>query len=527
MAVFELVLALLLGGVGLVLLSPRLRVPWPALLALAGAALALLPGIPTVRLDPALALALFVSPVLLDAGYDASPRDLQDNWAPVGSLVLIAVGLTVAAVAIIARFLMPDMPWAAAVALGAIVAPPDAASATAVLREVRLPHRLHVILEGESLLNDAAALLVYRFAVGAAAGGITLWTGPELLLAAGGGVVLGVAMARLYLAIVSRVDEGPAAVVLQFLGTFGVWLLADELALSAVLTMVAYAITIARWAPIRSGARHRRSSYAVWEVTVFVLNVLAFILVGLQLRGIVARLDGIAGPSAWFAAAVLATVIVVRIVWVMSYNTAVRWKNRHFGVSVQRPMLLPTAQGGVVIAWCGMRGIVTLAAALALPEHFPERDLIVFTAFCVVLGTLVVQGLTLRPLLSVLALPADDTVATEASLARTKTARAALDALGADRDSDAGQMLAQKYEWRLADGAQPGAAARGLASLRRRALAAERTCLVALRRSGKIGDTAFHEVEEELDWAEAEAPPRDGALPRTPPEDSRRLDAFQ
>ena len=505
MAVFEFVLALLLGGVGLALLAPRLGVPWPALLALAGALLAFVPGVPAVALDPALALALFVAPVLLDAAFDASLRDLRANWVPVSSLVLAAVGLTVAAVAATARWLVPAMPWAAAVALGAIVAPPDAAAATAVLRQVRLPHRLMVVLEGESLLNDASALLIYRFAVGAAVGGVTAWTGPLLALAAVGGVALGMVLARAYLAVTARMEDGPAAVVLQFLGTFGVWLLADELNLSAVLTVVAYAITLARLAAGRMGARQRLASYAVWDVAVFVLNVLAFILVGLQLRGILARLDGQAGRYAGFALAVLAVAILVRIAWVMSYNTVVRWKNRRFGVRAVRPMMLPTVQSGLVVSWCGMRGIVTLAAALALPAGFPERDLIVFAAFCTVLGTLLLQGLTLRPLLAHLSLPRDESVEEEAALARAEAARAALDALSAaDRTGEAGHLLARKYAARLDAGEQPSAAdATGMAALRRRALAAERQRLVALRREGQIGDDAFHRVEEELDWAEA------------------------
>ena len=173
MAEFELVLSLLLGGVGLTLVAPRLGVPGPVLLAIAGVALAFVPGVPLVALDPDLALALFVAPVLLDAAFDASTRDLRDNWVPLTSLVLVAVGVTVAAVAGTARLLLPEMPWAAAVTLGAIVAPPDAASATAILRQVRLPHRLAVIIEGESLLNDASALLIYRLAIGATAGGMT------------------------------------------------------------------------------------------------------------------------------------------------------------------------------------------------------------------------------------------------------------------------------------------------------------------------------------------------------------------
>jgi monovalent cation/hydrogen antiporter len=504
MTVFELVLFLLLGGVGLTLLASRLGLAGPVLLAVAGVGLAFIPGVPVVVLDPKLALALFVAPVLLDAAYDTSPRDLRDNWVPVASLVLVAVGVTVAAVAFTAHRLMPTMPWAAAVALGAIVAPPDAASATTILRQVQLPHRLTVILEGESLLNDASALLIYRLAVGAVAGGITLWTGPLLILACIGGIVLGIAAARLSLAVTARIVDGPAAVVMQFLGTFGVWLLADALDLSAILTIVAYAITLARRAPEQTGARQRRSSYAVWDVAVFVLNILAFIMVGLQLRGIISRLNGQAGTYVVFASAVLAVTIIARFLWVMSFNTALRWKIRVFGTQTRRPLLRPTVQGGLVISWCGMRGIVTLAAALALPGHFPERDLIVFTASCVVLGTLVLQGLTLRPLVARLALPRDQSVEDEVDLARIETARAALEALGAERQTKAGHILAQAFEARLA-GEPATEAVDGLTRLRQRTLLAERQCLAKLRRDGRIGDDAFHRLEEDLDWAAADA----------------------
>jgi monovalent cation/hydrogen antiporter len=167
MIVLQWILALLLGAVLLAALARRIGVPSPALLALGGVAVAFLPNGPRLSLDPELALALFVAPVLLDAAFDSSLRDLQDNWFPVTCLIVIAVSVTTAAVALVARWLVPAMPWAVAVALGAVVAPPDAAAATAVLKEVRLPHRLLVILEGESLLNDASALLIYRLAVGA------------------------------------------------------------------------------------------------------------------------------------------------------------------------------------------------------------------------------------------------------------------------------------------------------------------------------------------------------------------------
>ena len=292
-------------------------------LALGGALLAFVPGAPSFTVPPELALALFVAPVLLDAAYDASPRDLRDNWAPVTGLVVFAVGLTTIAVAVVARALMPAMPWAPAIALGAVVAPPDAAAATAVLRQLRPPHRILTILEGESLLNDASALLIYRLAVGAvAANGFSIGAvAPTFLFAVAGSVVVGPALGWLVLRLIDRVQDVPTAIILQFVSTFGVWILADRIGLSGVLTMVCYAMTVARTAPERTPARIRIPSYAVWETVVFVLNVLAFIFIGLQIRPILESLEPAArGRYFAVAGAVLVTVIVVRIAWHMSFN---------------------------------------------------------------------------------------------------------------------------------------------------------------------------------------------------------------
>ena len=215
MVVFEIVVALLLAGAALAAVARRVGDPYPALVALAGAGLALVPGLPTLVLDPDLALALFVAPVLVDAAFDASPRDLRANWRAVASLALGAVALTIAVVAVVAKVLVPDMPWGAAVALGAIVAPPDAAAATAVLQQLRPPHRLLVILEGESLFNDASALLVYRLAVGAtAAGFLSGWSVlPTLLGVTVGSVALALVLARLTLLVNAPINDVATAVV--------------------------------------------------------------------------------------------------------------------------------------------------------------------------------------------------------------------------------------------------------------------------------------------------------------------------
>jgi len=515
MMLFELVIGLLFAGALFALWSERLGVPYPALLALVGTLIALVPGAPGVVLDPELALALFVAPTLLDAAYDASPRDLRANIATVVSLAVVLVVLTVVAVAWAARLVVPGMGWAAAVALGAIVAPPDASAATAVLRKLKPPHRMLVILEGESLFNDATALLIYRVAVGAAmAGAFSAWgVAPTLLLTCGGGVLLGWGLARIYIRVASRVEDIPVNVLLQFVSTFAVWLIADRLRLSAIITVVAFAMTLARHLAGRMNARHRIASYAVWEVAVLVLNVLAFVLIGLQVRAVLSRAQGDEWRTyALCAGAVCATVILVRVAWLLAYTAAVRWKRRRFATR-----LPPPARGsGLLASWCGMRGIVTLAAALALPggvAGFPHRDLIVFSAFCVVLSTLVLQGLTLRPLMQWLGLRDDGTVEREVAIARAETARAALRVLEPESAaSPSARILRGEYQARLrAEDAGAGREAVGqasLAELQRRAVEAEREALTDLRARGVIGDDALHVVEEEIDLLELTADAR-------------------
>ncbi|MDQ1593063.1 MAG: monovalent cation/hydrogen antiporter [Pyrinomonadaceae bacterium] len=531
MEVFEIVVAMLLGGAVLAAVARRFGAPYPALVALAGVALALVPGVPTLVLDPELALALFVAPVLVDAAFDASPRDLRANWRAVASLALGAVALTVAVVALVAKVLVPDMPWAAAVALGAIVAPPDAAAATTVLKALRPPHRLLVILEGESLFNDASALLVYRLAVTATlAGFLSGWSVlPTLLVVTVGSVVLALVLARLTLVVNARISDVSTAVVVQFCTTFGVWMLAERLHLSGIITMVVFAMAASRRAPEIMPARIRIPSWAVWEVAVFVLNVLAFILVGFQLKSIAARMTGATGAQyALVAATVCVAVILARIAWVTGAAAFSRWRcgTRADGTSRPRDAVALSAGGAAVVGWCGMRGTVTLAAALALPTDFPHRDLILTTAFGVTLGTLVLQGLTLRPLLLRLRLEDDGSVEREVRLARVETLRAALAAAAACPAAETAALVRHSYELQLrraeeeaAGGAElneelsddtastssAAACADGVdadAAVVRAATGAQRRHLVALRDDGTIGDAAFQRVEEELDWVE-------------------------
>src|ERR1700724_803969 len=248
MLMFEWILVLLLAAVILTNLAERLAVPYPSLLAIAGVGLAFLPFAPQIRIEPELALALFVAPALLDAAFDTSPRDVRRNASPIASLA-------------------------------AIVAPPDAVAANEVMRHLRIPQRIGLVLRGESLLNDATALLIYRAAVAAAVGSFSLvGDAPILLLAAVGSLVAGYVLARLYMVATPYVRDAAGSTVLQFISTFGVWLLSERLTLSPIITVMVYAMTLAQAASGRLGPRLRITSYAVWETAVFVVNVLAFVL---------------------------------------------------------------------------------------------------------------------------------------------------------------------------------------------------------------------------------------------------------
>ena len=507
LSLFESILLILAVALALAALSRRIGAPYPAFLALVGAGVAFVPGAPRVELEPDLALALFLAPVLVDAGFDMSIRDLKRDWIAVSGLVLGAVVATTIAVAIVARWLTPDLAWAPAIALGAIVAPPDAVAASAVLRHINPPRRLVSILEGESLFNDASALVIFRGAVIAATFAMTATTIPLLVLSVPASLFAGWALGILLPRVTARVSDAPTAILMQFLTAFGVWLIAERLHLSGVLTLVAFAATASR--TTRTPARLRLPSFAVWETVIFFLNVLAFVLIGLQIEPIFSKLD--AGARAQYlqvGAAVLGTVVLVRFAWVFLNGGAVWIYGRLRGYSPINPGVRPGWRGGLVVSWAGMRGIVTLAAALALPDGanpFPHRDLILFVAFFVVLGTLIIQGFTLGPLLRLLDLPQDRLLEKESGYARTEALRAALASLDGE-DSDASRRVRDEYAGLIAVAdAQDDAFAPQLSEedrLRERAINAARTRLAELRYSGEIGDDAFHRVEEELDRAE-------------------------
>jgi Na+/H+ antiporter len=501
MALFESTLVLLMVAVLLLQVSRRLGTPYPAMLALAGALVATLPWTPRLVIEPRLALVLFVAPALLDAAYDTAPRELRRYWLPLLSLVLVAVVLTTAAVAL-AGWALAGLPIAAAIALGAIVAPPDAAAAAAVLKQFKLPRRTLSILQSEGLLNDAVALLIFGAAVSAATGSqYPLATSvPRLLVAVPGGVLVGLLLAKLYLLLRPLVAGTLSTSIVEFASTFGVWIIAERLHLSPIIALVVFAMTLATYNPARQSARERIYSYSVWEAAVFSLNVLAFLLMGLQARIILERLQG---ANLWgaltFAVVVLAIVILIRLIWVMTYGALVRWL---------RPpsMPLPTKKIGLLVSWCGMRGLVTLATAFALPQDFPGRDLIVLSAFTVVLGTLVIQGLTIKPLIRWLRIAPDDSLEKEISFARTAMIKAAVATLNNEQSEAANTVRAEyEAEKRIAEDSSRPQAETEHDRLRRKAIAEERRALADLRSNGRIDDDVFHRLEEELDWAEVNA----------------------
>ncbi|HVI51320.1 MAG TPA: cation:proton antiporter [Candidatus Sulfotelmatobacter sp.] len=512
MEAFETVLALLMGATLLSAVAKRICIPYPTLLAIGGALITLLPGAPSLEVPPTLIMCLFVAPVLVDAAHDASLRDLRHNWTPILSLVLGAVALTTVAVAVAARMLFPDFPWPAAIVLGALLAPPDAVAALAVLGQLNPPHRIRVILEGESLLNDASALLIYKLALGATALGSLSITSivPSLGFVVLGGMALGWLASWPAAWITGRCDDAPSLVIFQFVLTFALWLLAEHLGVSGVMTLVVFALTMARRHSHRMPARQRIPSFAIWETVTLVLNVLAFTLIGLQLRPILGPLDAATRNRYLVAGLVIfLCVVIVRIAWVFAHHLFVTTRNR-LAQPENHDANRPTAKHALLVGWAGMRGIVTLAAAMALPPQFPYRDFIELTAFIVVLGSLVVQGMTLRPLLGWFRLPHDSILAAELQAGRQQALQAALAVI--EQTKPQAECLKREYTEALSrtrEGLDPRDTADN--ALRLTAITAARKALDALRHTGVIGDDAYRQIENELDWREMSCAPGDSS----------------
>lgn len=504
MPLFEVTLLLLAVAVVLMQAARFLRVPYPALLALVGGCATVLPFAPHLTIEPRLALALFVAPAVMDTAFELPPRELMRNWVPLVSLAVLLVLVTTAVVAWLGMA-YGGLTAAAAIALGAIVAPPDAAAAAAVLSEFDLPRRAMAILQGESMLNDAVALLAFGIAVSAAMipGASLAPLVPPLLIAVPGGILVGIVVGILATRLMKSVAGTLSAIIAQFLLTYGTWILAAHLNFSPILAVVALAAVAAREMPKRTSARDRINSNAVWSTVTFILNVLAFLLMGLQARAIVTGMrDEALTRALAFAGLVLAAVILVRFAWVMAYGLAIRRFRRFFEKRTVRGTV-PAARVGILVSWCGMRGLVTLATALALPAAFPHRDEVVLSAFTVVLGTLVLQGFTIRPLIGWLGIAKDVSLNEEIATTRKAMLTAALESLKAKPGASAEQLRVELEASRKAslDRSRPETP---LDPMRRTALKAERALLNDWRQRGRIPDDVYHHLEDELDRVELE-----------------------
>jgi Na+/H+ antiporter len=515
-------LALLIAVAALLAAAPTLRIPYPILLVLGGLALGFVPGIPTVQLPPALVLVAILPPLLYSAAFFTSLRELRANIRPIGSLAIGLVITTMVAVAVVAHALVDDMSWTAAFVLGAVVSPTDPIAAAAIMRRLGVPRRTVSIVEGESLVNDGTALVLYRVAVTAAvAGTFSIWDASwRLLWSIGGGVAIGLVVGFLVAAVRRRLDNPPVEVTIALLTGYVAFIPANAVAASGVLAVVTAGIYLGWHTPELTSFQTRLQGGAVWEIFTFVLNALLFVLVGLQLPRILDALTGFsAAKLLWWGVLVSGTVVAARLVFVPVFTYLPR---RFLGAFDPNNPPPPPARA-FVVSWAGMRGAVSLAAALAIPltttggGPFPQRDLIVFLTFCVIFGTLVVQGLTLPVVIRVLGIEADHLDEKEHAKARIKAADAALARLDELLDEDwvqegTAERLRGLYGFRRNrflsrfDENDDGAIEEqslNYQRLRRELFDAERTAIVDLRRRGVIDDEVERRLTRELDLEDA------------------------
>jgi monovalent cation/hydrogen antiporter len=515
----EVVFILLVAATALAILARRIGIPYPILLVLGGLALGFVPRLPRIELEPDLVFLLFLPPILFGAGYFTSIRDFKANLRAISLLSIGLVLATTVIVGLVAQALIPGL-GAAAFALGAIVAPPDAVAATAIFQRLGVPRRVVTILEGESLVNDATALVAFKFAVAAVSTGtFSLGTAAiSFVLVAAGGVALGLLMGIVIAWIIRRVDDPVFSVVVTFLAPVAVYLPAERFGLSGVLATVAAGIWVGRFAPRTMSSSVRVAGTAAWQVLLFIINGAVFILIGVQLPGI---LEGLGRPPLellGLAVAISLTAIAVRILWVFPGT----FIPRRMSAKIRAREPNPPLRNVFLVSWAGMRGVVSLAAALALPRTlengapFPERDLLIFLTFAVILATLVGQGLSLPVVIRVFGIAADGGEAHEEAHARMSAAEAAvrrieelagefpdhlelIDTLRAQYDHRArhadihhGEGPTDEVEKELLEHRQ----------IRSAVIDAEREALVQMRERGAVNDDVFRRVERDLDLEE-------------------------
>jgi monovalent cation/hydrogen antiporter len=511
-------LVLLVSAAALLILAGPLRIPYPILLVLGGLLLGFGPGVPKLTMPPELVLVGILPPLLYVQAYFTGLRELRQNIRPISLLAVGLVGLTTVGVAVVAHAIT-DLGWAESFVLGAVVSPTDPIAATAIGRRLGVPRRLIDIVEGESLVNDGTALVLLRTAIVAAvAGSFSPWAAAgSLVLNVVGGIAVGLAVGYVIRRVRRPLDNPPLEVTIAFLTGYFAFLPASALGVSGVLAVVTAGVYMGWYTPELTTVQTRLQARGFWEIVTFLLNVLLFGLVGLQLRPI---LDGLSGRAGWAlvgdAAVIVLAVIVLRIIWVFPAT----YVPRRLFPRIREHDPSPPWRYPAFIAWNGMRGAVTIAAALLVPLEtdtgapFAGRDLIVFFAFAVVLATLVVQGLSLPLAIRWLRLETDESAAdSEEAHARIMAAEAALqrlDELVADGRvlEDSAQRLRGQYRFRIdrfsarSDPDGDGKIERRSIKyqrVRRELLEAERNAVVELRNTGEISDEVMRRIEGDLD----------------------------
>jgi monovalent cation/hydrogen antiporter len=517
MAALQFTLLLLLCAVGLGSIASRFGFPYPIALVLGGGAMGFLPSLPDIPFQPELILSIVLPPILYQAATLTSWRDFKANAGTIGLLAIGLVAATTLAVGAALKFLIPDISWPVALVFGAIVSPPDAIAATAILCRLNIPRRVVNVLEGESLVNDATALVLYKFAVAAV---FTNAFAPaaataEFFAVAAGGILLGLVSGALFAAIHRHLGDLFIEVLSSLLVPYVAYVLAESLHVSGVLAVVAAGLLRGRLTPVIVSSEMRIVSRSIANMWVFLLNTLVFGLMGLQLSGIVERLHGYSALELLLAGAFLSAVaIAVRFAWIYPafyVPTAI-------AALLKRDRTAAAGSEYFIMSWCGMRGIVSLAAALALPVSlsdgtpFPYRDPIVFFTFAVIAVTLVIQGLSLPILIRRLKVGTDWSLHEERATARLALSTAAIAAISALAQKEkappdlAGRISAEFAE-KGADShpdAPMSEEEAGMAQrLRHAALVAEREELIRIWRENQISDEVLHQFEEAIDHQEA------------------------
>jgi Na+/H+ antiporter len=515
----ELMLVLLSAVAALVLVARKLQIPYPILLVVGGFGLSLVPELPHVRLDPDLVFVLFLPPLLYPAALFTSWRDFRTDLR---TILLLAVGLVLVTIVTTAWFAhrFIGMGWGPAYVLGAIVAPSDAVAALAIAHKLRVPRRLVTILEGESLVNDTTAFVAYRFAVAAVVTGTFSLAGASLrfVVVGIGGTLVGLAAGWLVTAIQRRLDDPPVQTTISLLTPFACYLGAEALGVSGVLAVVICGLYYGWRAPEFISSRFRLRAFPVWEMIQFLLNGIIFILIGLQLPDVITALAGrTLGQVLWFSAIILVPLILLRLVWLV----AITYLPRFLSGALREGRKSHSWRHGLLLGWIGMRGVDSLAAALAVPlviksgAAFPDRDLIFFLTFAVIFGTLVLQGLSLEPVVRWLGVVDDRLWEAEernARLAANRAALARVHEIASSRavETSTVQRLAAEYEDRIlqlqhnvADEAPSDALfSKDFQQVTLEALEAERRTILQLRNQRVINDATLRRIQRDVDLAE-------------------------